>query len=222
MHAVLAWGSQVCFDSHSPMRHWTHWNTIAWKAQTHTSACLQLLSRVSLWMFECILYACSWPCPNYYGGDVGPATWFQQASGELGDVCRRICERKSKPVPPGAAVIRQQSSALGTASAYDSLLVPRYLLPLPSSNSPRVKMRDTFEANVMRCLFLFYCRLRQGGKTTHAHIDEASFEIWMEKETLGFYVTALVCFYRYISGRDAFKEQLRRRRRKTIINLQDM
>lgn len=166
MHAVLAWGSQVCFDSHSPMRHWTHWNTIAWKAQTHTSARLQLLSRVSLWMFECILYACSWPCPNYYGGDVGPAIWFQQASGELGDVCRRICERKSKPVPPGAAVIRQQSSALGTASAYDSLLVPRYLLPLPSSNSPRVKMRDTFEANVMRCLFLFSFLLQTetGGK----------------------------------------------------------
>lgn len=115
-------------------------------------------------------------------------------------MCLRICERKSKPVPPGAVVIRQQSSALGTASAYDSLLVPSYLLPLPSSSSPRVKMRDTFKANVMRC----------------------SFEIWMEKETLGFYVTALVCFYRYISGRDEFKEQLRRRRSKTIINLQDM
>ncbi len=128
-------------------------------------------------------------------------------------VCVFVTENLN-PIPPGAAVIRQQSNALRTASVFHPLPPPRYLRPLSSSSSPRVKMTDTFKVNMMRCIFHF--RLQCGEKkTTHIHALTWSFLTngWKEKHR-AFYVTTLVCGYRYISGGDVFKELLRHRRRK--------
>lgn len=85
-------------------------------------------------------------------------------------------------------------------------------------------MTDTFKVNMMRCIFHF--RLQRGGKNTL--IDRAFFffffffDIQMEKEILGFYVTALVCGCHYISSRDFFKKLLRHKSSKTMINHKEM
>lgn len=144
------------FDSYGPTRRGTHWNIIAWKAKAiptpaHVSTSAVFVDvrghSVCMLMTKPLRWWCRYNDPIPAG------------LAELKDVCVCICEWKSKAEAPGAAVIRHQSRALWTASAYDSLPPPSYLLPLSSYSSPSVKMRDIFK--VMRCLLHF--RQRQGG-----------------------------------------------------------
>lgn len=68
-------------------------------------------------------------------------------------------------------------------------------------------MTDTFKSQRDEMHFSLW----QGGKHTHTYILTGPFfDILMEKETLGFYATALVCGYDYILSRSS----------KTIIKLE--
>lgn len=181
----LSLGKSSVFSTHMVPWDVEHIETLLLGKQRQSPPPLMSAHLQFLWMFEGTLHACSWPSPC--GGDVGTTIRFQQAwrnSKMCVCMCVSICEWKSKAEAPGAAVIRHQSRALWTASAYDSLPPPAYLLPLSSYSSPRVKMRDIFQ--VMRCLLHF--RQRQGGGRTRKHADEASFEICTKKETVGFYL----------------------------------